>query len=554
MKTKIVFFSFFVVLFLAGFSFAEEDIGLDSRYEKKVKNLEQLIESINYLSSRVEKEQKILQSSQGIGREKDLREEITGLGTKLAELESTFSRLCTGVDHGNLQAQEKNEIDWKEQAKELLGPAINQLKQVTARPREIEQLRTDISVYQERIPVAKKAIESIDQLLPYAKTEQLKGKLQSTKKAWQNTLGETRTKLNIASSRLDEMLFDKKPLSESVRELVQMFFRSRGRNLLVSFFVLLTSIMLFQWGHKLVQRYSPVHKKGRTFGSRIFDIAYIIASVVITLLAVLAVFYFFGDWLLLSIVIIFLIGVGWASKQAIPIFWEQAKLLLNFGPVREGEVIVYNGIPFEVISINFFSIFKNSKLSAETLRLPLKDLLEIRSRPIAKHEPWFPCRSGEWVILADGTYGEVLVQTPESVKVRLKGGGVETFRTEEFLKLNPLNLSKGYRLWVTFGLDYSHIDNITDEIPQILEKALAEGLNQKGYAESIRMIRVEFEEVGTSSMDLSILADFNSQAQDAYYRLCRLLNRICLETGNKNDWSIPYQQVKIHLNNRPGIS
>ncbi len=84
------------------------------------------------------------------------------------------------------------------------------------------------------------------------------------------------------------------------------------------------------------------------------DLLYRVVSVVAALLTVVLVFYLFEDWVLLSLAIVFLMGLAWAVKNTLPRFMHQSRLILNIGAVREGERLVYQGVPWLVKKINFF--------------------------------------------------------------------------------------------------------------------------------------------------------------------------------------------------------
>src|SRR6266487_2891930 len=150
-------------------------------------------------------------------------------------------------------------------------------------------------------------------------------------------------------------------------------------------------------------------------------------------LSALLVLYLFEDWVLLTLAIVFMMGLAWTSKSAMPRIWGEIMLLLNMGAVREGERLMYNGIPWLVQSLNFSAVLVNPELAGGSLRLPLHDLFALRSRSFAHEEPWFPTRTGDWVLLDDQTLGKVILQTPEIVRLILLGGGRRTFPTSDFL-------------------------------------------------------------------------------------------------------------------------
>ena len=59
-----------------------------------------------------------------------------------------------------------------------------------------------------------------------------------------------------------------------------------------------------------------------------------ILTAVLVLLSVMAVFYVRGDWLLLGLLIILLVGAAWALQKSLPGYLMEAKLMLNLGSVR----------------------------------------------------------------------------------------------------------------------------------------------------------------------------------------------------------------------------
>jgi len=547
MKKLVVLFVLFLLLVLPSPLLSAESLDEHGAYQEKIPTLESLLESIIDVSEQIAATQKILQGPGGLGREQSLREEINRLSVKLRDMEETFDQLATDVGFRAFREKKKVAVDWNQEFQELIGPVLREVKKMTSHPRELEKLRSKIDIYRSQLEVTKEAIENLSKLQYYVKNPELIKKLNSLMSMWQERRLEIGTQMNIAIQRLDQRLEKKKPISETLQELLQLFFKSRGRNVLFALFAFAFVWVALHYLHKLIRTFSPFHKRGRSFSVRIFDMSYIIFTVVVSLMALLGVLYSFGDWVLLSLAIIFILGVGWASKQALPKFWNQVTLMLNFGSVREGEVVIYKGIPYEVASINIYSELTNRKLGGGFVRLHIKDLVEFRSRPVFKNEPWFPSECGDWVRLADGTYGRVVGQTPELVEVKLLGGALKTYRTTDYLTQSPMNLSTGFRIPVTFGIDYGHQAIITREIPEIIERAVIDGLTAEGFGESVANITVQFKEAGTSSLDVAVLADFNKNAGPKYAVLERAISRICVDTCNLNQWVIPFQQVTVHM-------
>jgi hypothetical protein len=265
----------------------------------------------------------------------------------------------------------------------------------------------------------------------------------------------------------------------------------------------------------------------------------------------LFVFYSFGDWMLLSLAIILILGLAWTAKEGVPLYWKQVLLMVNLGTVKEGERIVYLGVPWRVVSLNLFTILENPYLTSGTLRIPLKEIMGLNSRPCEKDEPWFPSAVGDWVILSDGTRGEVLSQTAEMVQLGLRGGSKKTYLTQHYLSLSPLNISADFRLKITFGLDYEHQGIITTEIPEKLGATLKQGLEDQGHAENLIQLKVEVETANASSLDLVIIADFSGRTAALYNSLNRVIQKLTIEACSRNGWGIPFPQLTVHRPESP---
>jgi hypothetical protein len=309
---------------------------------------------------------------------------------------------------------------------------------------------------------------------------------------------------------------------------------------------------LYGW----VQTTGWFQRKRRRFSLRLFDVIYKAFTITGAVFIFLLVLYLFKDWVLLTLALLFLLGIAWTSKQTLPRFVREVTLLLNLGAVREGERVIYNGIPWLVRSLNFYTRLVNPELEGGDIRLPLRDFHDLRSRSFEANEPWFPTRLNDWVLIDDQTLGKVVLQTPEIVRLVLLGGSRKTFSTSDFLAQSPQVLSTGFRMVVTFGIDYQHQAVITGEIPALIEAALQDALEDEGYTKHLANLAVEFAEAGASSLDLQVLADFSGTAAPQYFLLRRVIQRICVDACNANAWVIPFTQLTLHVaspNGKPSV-
>ena len=380
----------------------------------------------------------------------------------------------------------------------------------------------------------------------------LKRRLTAIRNKWQDEKVQAENNLTVARHQLSEKIGEKVPLLQSAHNLFALFFRSRGRNLIVALLTLVFVFMAFRMLHRAIYRFSPLHRqKQRSFYIRLADVFFHLLTFIGTSGAFLIVLYMYGDWVLLGLSMILFFGVAWAASKGLPIFWTQTQLLLNLGTVREGERVVIDGIPWKVDTINIYTRLSNPSLSGGKLRIPIQDLIDMRSRPVGDHEPWFPSREGDWVLLGDGTFGKVVVQTPEMVQLVLYGGSKKTYNTADFLGQVPQNLSLGFALNITFGVDYELQSIVTKEIPEKLKEDISAYLKKYEKDKFLDSLKVEFKEAGASSLDLAIITTFKGEAADQYFGLQRQLQRAAVESCTRHNWGIPFPQLTIHgsLNN-----
>ena len=143
-------------------------------------------------------------------------------------------------------------------------------------------------------------------------------------------------------------------------------------------------------------------------------------------------------------------------------------------------------------------------------------------------------------------YGQVEFQSVDEVRLRLKGDSVKVYRTAGFLEANPTNLSKGFRVRTTFGVDYGHQSIVLSEVVPGLEAAVRAGLEATQFAPYLTGLRACFEEAGASSLDVRIVADFSGEAANAYRVLPRIMQHCCVDACNREGWVIPFTQLTLH--------
>lgn len=515
--------------------------------ESKAENLTGLLNSMDYISREIVSTQKLLQSPAGKGKEDLLTNKIGDLSRKLISLEKNFDYIASEVNFQGASNNIQGDFNWNEELKTLLGPLIRELQRVTLRPREIERLRSDIELFKEQLETIQNALINLDIIIKSSTHPRLREKLLDSHAMWTNRKNEIKTLKNIAITQLETKIGGEESLTQSVQKVPGIFFKSHGKHMLFAFIVLVFSAFIMFRLHGLIKKISPMHSETRSIYVRVFDLSYLFGSFAFSLIVTLGVFYFFSDWVLLSLAIVFIIGILWASKETLPRAWNQIRLILNLGPVRERELIVYNGLPYRVMNINIYTIIENPLVECGKITLPIADLLDYRSRPVMPDEPWFPSEKNDWVLLNDKVLGRVVSQTPETVKLFLVGGATVSYNTADFLSLSPMNLSSGFRLWVEFPIDFVHKDIITGELLVIIRKDILSGLREAGHGGSVSGVNAYFIKASDFSLDIEIMADFYGDAGGSYFKLERLIQKLCMDSCIKNKWTVPFLKLKVHM-------
>lgn len=474
--------------------------------------------------------------------------EVKTLSERMAALENDFTAISTGVE--SIERQNRNdeeEFDVGKEFKDLLKPMLRELKDATRQPREIEDLRRQLTESESRLSRLKQASEHISQLIAAKPSDGVETRLIKEQSRWADQLQQTESRIKTLNVQLEDNLNQKRSIFEALSDGVRNFVKSRGFSLLLMLVAFLIVFFSMRFLHARFRKLSPWHRSTRrSFYVRSIDVLYQFATVFGAILASLIVLYAMGDWVLLVIAIIILIAIVLAAKEGLPHYYQQVRLMLNVGEVREGERIIYDGMPWKITSLSFYSKLENKALQGGMLRIPIGMLIGKVSRPYDESEPWFPCLKGDWVRLSDQTVGKVMVQSVESVQLLRLGGSRKTYTTADFLALSPENLSGHFRLRSIFGIDYSHRAISTEEIPDKLQIAVLKAIMKVVDREDIQTIKVEVREAAASSIDYEIIADFHGEVASKYEQLRRLIQRACIDACNENGWIIPFAQVTVH--------
>jgi len=498
------------------------------------------------LRKRAKQADRDIKKAQTDAEKKELRARLEQLQVEIIATGRNISNIAANTDMSALMGEAKEDFDLKEEVFAVLEPALKEMKRMTSHVRNKSEIRDKIAYYQERIQPVEQALQNTTVLLEKTDRKNITKYLEKLQIDWQNQLKLMQNELQAAELQLRELESSEESFTEASQSYLKTFFEKRGRYLFYALLVVISILLASRLIHKLMRRFLPGYRKEhRGFRTRLLELLHRVITVVLVILGPMLVFYAVEDWVLFSLGLLLLFGIGWTLRTALPHYWHQIQIFLNIGSVREGERIFLENLPWRVKQINLYTVLDNPTAGISQ-RVPIGWLVDLKSRPIGKHEPWFPCRLGDWVILSDGVRGKVTGISHELVQLIQRGGAHCTYLTTDFLAKSPLNLSPSYRIKESIGINYSLQKEAVTTIPETLCSFIEERAREEDLLDSIINLRVEFEKAGESSLDLVVIADFKGEMADLYNRMRRSVQRWCVAACVEYGWEIPFPQLTVH--------
>lgn len=477
----------------------------------------------------------------------ELEAEITRASQELDILRKSFEQLAIGnINLDSVRIEEPN-LTWQEELTLAVKPLLENLRGLTEGPRKRENLRQAMANQKNIAEKAEKALASIEVLLAGEASKSQQNQLEVLKSKWQRTKENAEREEQLALYQLESLSGSKSDWFTTLKESTIDFFQERGLTIALAITVSFLIWLILAGISKLLDKTGKsTSKYSNRTTYRVIAYAQRLLTVILIVIGVLTVFFIRGDILLLVITLTLLFAAALGLKNLLPQFLAESRLLLNIGAVREHEQIVIDGVPWRVASINMFSKFTNPEIQG-TLRLPLSELKDLKSRPITE-EKWFPSSRGDWVLDSADTLYEVIKQTPLVVELQSAQGTNKLVPTSTYFSAEFVNLTKSKRIRITstFGVGYELQSIALDEVPKVFQESVSEHLKNASLGTDQIDVRVEFAKAGESSLDYIVIAQLGSNASKYFYRIERTIQQACVDACNQKGWGIPFPQLTVH--------
>jgi small-conductance mechanosensitive channel len=485
----------------------------------------------------------------GQNTDEEDREKLKVVSEDLDSLRESFlfAVLGTRVDIQSLYDEVAADTTWQEDVVEVLKPLADTLKSVTRRPREVASLREKIETADQKTAAIQSAITVAEETDKKTLSSGAATTLDEYLTTWRQELEQVRQDKLLAQSQLDSLESNNDSGWTGIWTSARQFFLGRGLTLLLAIVAAIAAWLVMRylwWAYSTKIASKDTRRKSTLY--RFAAYSYYILTGFMVMLAVLVTLWVREDLLLLAIAFIALASLALGLRQYVPNYITEARLLLNLGNVREDERVVYDGLPWQVMSLNIQSVLRNPAIDG-VIRLSLSTMAQLSSRPI-KNNLWFPTKKGDYVILPDGPFGQIRCQTPDLVEVAVAGGITMTYPTRDFFSLQIQNLTgdETFGVSTTFGLDYNLQPICLTTVPDTLRTEIHNALVSAGYEKHVKSELVELASANDSSLDYIVFITLSSDVASSYYAIKRLLVQTCIDVSNANNWSIPFPQLTVH--------
>jgi predicted nucleic acid-binding Zn-ribbon protein len=540
----------FILIFFSLALFHNNAFAADAGDTDEVTIFEQRLSGLQDTLKAKEKEKKELEKKLKLEADdvtkEQLQQELNAADDIIVGVREEIVKLSTGgVELYSEPPVVDEEFDWQKDLELIFEPLLDQLREISERPRLIEKLEADIDYWNKRKESLSTAIANLESNIKAVTDKTLKRQLNDLLDTANSRSNTAQQKLSLLENELTLLRQSKNPIWSTLADI----FSNVVAGIIIHFFIAVAAAVLIYQIIKLLSLIPIVFinknkPKETVFAERAIVVTRSLLGGMLAVLVYFVVLYSFAEWLLLVLSTLIIAGIVLGLKDAIPAYFIEIKTLLNMGSIRQGERIIFNDIPWRVNRLNVHTHLHNPALHGH-LRVPLSEIVNVSSRPYHDDEPWFPTKVGDVVLMEDGAFGKVVRQTPDLVEIN-HGDSIYSYKSSDFISRRPRNFSKGFTVYEIFGFDYKHQADICDEIYNTYQKEIKEAVEQSDYEKFSTYLEVEFNNASASSLDFKILASFTGEAAEDYYKIRRFLQKVSVDIANKYGWVIPFQQVTIH--------
>ncbi len=472
---------------------------------------------------------------------------------KRLEFIETATNINISIHKEDLQ---KKKTSLSESIQAVLEPAFEGLRSISERPREIQALKDKENSYNADLESIQQALDILNKQLKDNKDKKLINTYRKSVILTQEELRKVEILLEDVHFKLLKLENEKGSIVTSFSKAIFEFLKTKGKNLIFALAVFLFIFWALRLGkNKFISLILSKAVKNSDIAQQVswmvrpVRVIYSVMSIIFALSMAILTLYVLDDWVLVTIILFVISSIIWSSRTYLPNFIELSKVVLNLGAIREGERIVFNNLAWQIKNLGYYTKLVNPVLKGGTLRVNTKELMRLNSRPINETESWFPTKENDWVILKDGVYGKVVMQSAEQVVIKFIGGQTKYYKTSEYLNLTPINLSNDFSVELIFGIDYDHQETITTDLAMLFKSEFPAKIEEylAGLKDDFKDLNIEFHSAGENSLNYRFFLRCNGKIASQKHFIERRVQKIFVEICNDNGLTIPFSQLRVHM-------
>ena len=122
-----------------------QGVATDVRLQTAAENLASIQRSVEAKRNTLRELREKLKSLEDVTERQEVEQKIERIRNEIAELQQSFEHIALGnINLSVLADQPEQPIDWREEIEQISRPLLSSLKELTAKPRQLDSLRRDI--------------------------------------------------------------------------------------------------------------------------------------------------------------------------------------------------------------------------------------------------------------------------------------------------------------------------------------------------------------------------------------------------------------------------
>ena len=139
-----------------------------------------------------------------------------------------------GINISVLYDQPEQKINWKDEIEQISRPILTTLKELTERPRQLDNLRSQIEMLENQLKEIHKAASSIQSLETQALSAGAASMLKQLRVDWLQRRDDTRRELEIDRYKLESLKTEEQAWQKNTWETIVEFLFGRGLTLFIA--------------------------------------------------------------------------------------------------------------------------------------------------------------------------------------------------------------------------------------------------------------------------------------------------------------------------------